>query len=216
LKYPPKDCLSPGTGFLFREYGSDNGETEMDLLPKIKADAKEELEKAYEHKSRELAESHPGYLQCYCDIVKKKKLTDEKNEITTLNFNEGKKGTKPGKGEDVTKEVSLCNEYLIDSLISKVAGQSVAFFIIAINTILKMIIIKLIEWTGEDTFSKRLTSITNMVFVAQFFNTGILLLLVNANLSEHTFIPGSQTILGLGQFYDYSPQWYVDVGFKLV
>lgn len=55
-----------------------------------------------------------------------------------------------------------------------------------------------------------------MVFIAQFFNTGILLLLVNANLSEHTWVPGSQSVLSVGQFFDYAPQWYVDVGFKLV
>jgi hypothetical protein len=45
-------------------------------------------------------------------------------------------------------------------------GQSVAFFIIGINTILKIVIIKLIQWIGQDTYSKQLTSITNMVFIA--------------------------------------------------
>lgn len=40
-------------------------------------------------------------------------------------------------------------------------------------------------------------------------------MLVNANLAEHTHFPGYQ-ILQAGQFYDYAPQWYVDVGFKLV
>jgi len=66
----------------------------------------------------------------------------------------------------------------------------------------------------EDTYSKQLTSITNMVFIAQFFNTGILLLLVNANLAEHHYIPGHSIVNGA--YYDYSPQWYIDVGFKLV
>jgi len=99
---------------------------------------------------------------------------------------------------------------------SKILGQSVAFFIIGVNIILKTSIIKLIQWIGEDTYSKQLTSITNMVFIAQFFNTGILLLIVNANLSEHTAIPGSGSVFSVGMFYDYSPQWYVDVGFKIV
>jgi hypothetical protein len=39
-------------------------------------------------------------------------------------------------------------------------------------------------------------------------------LLVNANLTEHTFIPGHKFIQG--PFYDYMPQWYVEVGFKMV
>jgi len=29
-------------------------------------------------------------------------------------------------------------------------------------------------------------------------------------------IPGSTTLLAFGQFYDYAPQWYVDVGYKLI
>jgi hypothetical protein len=50
---------------------------------------------------------------------------------------------------------------------------------------LKIIIIKGITWVGEDTNSEQLSSITNGVFIAQFFNSGILLLLVNGNISEH-------------------------------
>jgi hypothetical protein len=39
-------------------------------------------------------------------------------------------------------------------------------------------------------------------------------LLVNANLSEHTAIPFHG--VARGPFYDYAPQWYIDVGFKLI
>jgi hypothetical protein len=46
---------------------------------------------------------------------------------------------------------------------------------------LKELIIRMITWVGEDTHSERLSSITNGVFAAQFFNTGFVLLLVNAN-----------------------------------
>jgi hypothetical protein len=69
--------------------------------------------------------------------------------------------------------------------------------------ILKTVIILLVHWVGQDTWSKQLSSITNGVFIAQFFNTGILLLLVNANLSEHPGIPLSS--YARGPFYDYSP-----------
>lgn len=118
-------------------------------------------------------------------------------------------------GKKTKQNVDICFEYLKDKGLSLLLGNCVAFFIIGVNTILKIVIIKLIQWIGEDTYSLQLTSITNKVFVAQFFNTGILLLLVNANLSEHTYFPAYQ-ILDAGQFYDYAPQWYVDVGFKLV
>jgi uncharacterized membrane protein len=68
-----------------------------------------------------------------------------------------------------------------------------------------MCIIKLIGWIGEDTWSKQLTSITNMVFIAQFFNTGILLLIVNGNLSEHTGLGVLGRFLSFGDYYDYAP-----------
>jgi len=61
--------------------------------------------------------------------------------------------------------------------------------IIVVNIILKTVIIKLICGVGYDTHSKQLSEITNGVFYAQFFNTGFLLLIVNANLKEHTGIP---------------------------
>lgn len=61
----------------------------------------------------------------------------------------------------------------------------ITVIIVVFNTILKKSTIALLTWVGEDTYSARLASITTGVFVAQFFNTGILLLLVNANLKEH-------------------------------
>ena len=54
-----------------------------------------------------------------------------------------------------------------------------------------------------------LTKITNGVFIAQFFNTAILILLVYANLEEVS--PSLGSILD-GQFRDYSPKWYTLVG----
>lgn len=52
------------------------------------------------------------------------------------------------------------------------------------------------------------------MFYAQFFNTGFLLLLVNANLSEHQ--PKWFTQFVRGPFHDYSPDWYEEVGNKIV
>lgn len=88
-----------------------------------------------------------------------------------------------------------------------------SFFIVAINSILRMILINLIKWIGEDTHSKQLKSITNGVFITQFMNTGILILLVQANFSE-VDIPLAKSIFN-GPFYDYLPLWYTAVGYKL-
>ena len=47
-----------------------------------------------------------------------------------------------------------------------------------------------------------------------FFNTGILLVLVNANLEDVSVILSK--ILFDGKFYDYSPEWYSTVGYTMV
>ncbi len=109
-------------------------------------------------------------------------------------------------GEDIV----ICDNYFFDKYYSKALGQSIAFIIIGVNIVLKTVIIKLITWIGEDTISERLASITNGVFYAQFFNTGFLLLLVNANITEHG--PHVFTRFFRGRYYDYIPDWYGDVG----
>jgi len=108
----------------------------------------------------------------------------------------------------------MCDQYLSDKLMSKILGTSIGFIIIAVNLILKTCIIKLITWIGEDTVSEQLASITNGVFYAQFFNTGILLLIVNANMTEHS--PHFITKYIKGRHHDYMPDWYAEVGAKIV
>jgi len=75
--------------------------------------------------------------------------------------------------------------YFNDIKKSKILGLLITVTIIAVNLILKTTIVFLVKWVGEDSQSQQLTSITNGVFYAQFFNTGLLLTLVNANMTEH-------------------------------
>ena len=51
----------------------------------------------------------------------------------------------------------------------------------------------------------------------QFMNTGILILVVNANMGEHLEEDGwMHYFLSRGKYYDYSAEWYSDVGKKLI
>jgi len=105
-------------------------------------------------------------------------------------------------------------QYSKDIINSKILGTSIAFIIVAVNVILKLVTIKLVEWVGEDTESCQKALITKSVFYAQFFNTGFLILIVNANLTEHD--PHGFTKYFDGPFTDYMPQWYLDVGLKIL
>jgi hypothetical protein len=79
-----------------------------------------------------------------------------------------------------------------------------------INVILKLIIIKLVESMREDTKSEQMNSIKVAVFLAQFFNTGLLLLLSCANLSE-TNIPLLKGFFK-GPYTDFNSAWFKEIG----
>jgi len=80
--------------------------------------------------------------------------------------------------------VKICKDYVEDFYISFATTNLVQYLIVAINFILRLFIIKLIFFIGKDTESEQTKLITDGVFIVQFFNTALLLLLVNANLEE--------------------------------
>ena len=77
-----------------------------------------------------------------------------------------------------------------------------------------MFIIKLIIYIGKDTESEQTRLITNGVFIVQFFNTALLLLMVNANLAEQgSFFSIFSRSVGMP---DFNTQWFNDIGTTLV
>lgn len=62
--------------------------------------------------------------------------------------------------------------------------NSLKYVITGVNYILRTVCIALINWIGYSTESMKLQQTTNVTFYVQFFNTSLILLLVNANLSE--------------------------------
>ncbi len=85
--------------------------------------------------------------------------------------------------------------------------------VVVVNVALKMTAISLITWIGYDTHSELMARITNGVFIVLFFNTGLLITLANANLSDVSTWLGS---IFDGTHYDYSPNWHSKVGYLLV
>lgn len=71
----------------------------------------------------------------------------------------------------------------------------------------------MVYWIGEETASQQKATVTRGVFIAQFANTGFVILLVNANMTEH--FPHEVTKYLKGPYYDYMPMWYIDVGLKI-
>ena len=78
----------------------------------------------------------------------------------------------------------ICLEYYEQIMPTLFFSNGITVAIVVINVCLKKITIFLVAWIGYDTHSEIMTKITNKVFLVLFFNTGILMLMTNANLSE--------------------------------
>ena len=108
---------------------------------------------------------------------------------------------------------NICEEYVVDGYVTLFYNQSVGYMIVAINYILRLFIIKLIIYIGKDTESEQTRLITNGIFIVQFFNTGLLLLSVNANLAEQSPVLG---FMFGRKMPDFDTLWFQAIGNTLV
>lgn len=84
---------------------------------------------------------YTGPMQCFC--VMEKKLKHKKAEVYELKDDDGKvKAAEP-----------ICLKYRNDQFFSKMLALSITVIIIVINTILKLCVVGLVGWIGEDTIS---------------------------------------------------------------
>ena len=110
-------------------------------------------------------------------------------------------------------DLPLCKDYNASIMKVLITTNIITGIIVVINMVIREITIALISWIGYDTHSEQLTKITNGVFIGQFFNTAILLLLVYANFTDSDL---PLTSFFNGPFYDYSDKWYAIVGSQIV
>mmetsp|Transcript_44012 Transcript_44012/g.42596 ORF Transcript_44012/g.42596 Transcript_44012/m.42596 type:complete len:213 (-) Transcript_44012:939-1577(-) len=108
----------------------------------------------------------------------------------------------------------ICGEWFWDNYYTSAFKLGVSLSINVVNSILKIVVIKVIAFICEDEKSAQSRSIQVAVFVMTFFNTALLLLLANANFSE-THIPLVDKIFK-GKYTDLHQNWYDDVGATLV
>jgi len=111
------------------------------------------------------------------------------------------------------EEYEVCSDYQTKKYTTFMITNAVVLSIIGVNFLIRIAIILLIKWIGYETHSEMAMKITNTVFIALFFNSGILILLTNANLSDVSEFLGA---IFSHSYYDYSPKWYSKVGATLV
>lgn len=113
----------------------------------------------------------------------------------------------------ISDESDTCYQYSSDLNGGTLLTSVVSYSIVIVNIILRTINIKFINMIGYHTESEQIKAVMTAVFISTFFNTAILLLLTNANLSDSflSFIP-----INDGQFTDLTQNWYLDIGPSLV
>ena len=106
----------------------------------------------------------------------------------------------------------ICDYYSDTVLTAYLWTTALSYIIIGFNYVLTQVSIAGVDWIGYATETKRLSESTTVTWVVQFFNTGVLLLLVNANLTQQpiTFW------LTNGSYSDFNFYWFSTVGNILV
>ena len=109
--------------------------------------------------------------------------------------------------------VSICYNWYADTTLAYFLTQGAAQVIVIINYVLRLFMMSFIKFIGVTTESEETLYIKNSVFAVQFLNTGILLLIFNANLNESIPMLGG---MFNGSYADFTAPWYEDIGNTLV
>ena len=105
----------------------------------------------------------------------------------------------------------ICENYARITTKADVINFIISKAIVVSNILIRLIVILILEKTGSKTESKMTFNISLSVFFFTFMNTGILLLLSNANLKSQGI-----NILDKGTYSDFNTNWYLLTGDILV
>eukprot|EP00347_Sterkiella_histriomuscorum_P019608 403340984 len=104
----------------------------------------------------------------------------------------------------------LCYDWLTGYTITNAMIYSTAVLITILNVVITEVLIRLSRFQKFHTKTEEKASSTIKMFLIQFINTGLVILLVNAKVTEVT-LPDFFPLLG-GEFQDFTVEWYRVVG----
>lgn len=105
-------------------------------------------------------------------------------------------------GKHITGEV--CEDYLRSSIFIQLTAVALPLMIIVFNVVLKALAIALVQWLSFENKTVEISIIQSVVFLLMFFNSGLAILLINANI--HNF--NENGVLFNGLYADFSDDWY--------
>lgn len=115
------------------------------------------------------------------------------------------------------REEPICEVWLEDFVTVKGATNMISGLIVGINFFFKTVLIKLVNWIRLPTQTHVAEAVLYGVFMAQFFNTGFMLVLNEACFADFDGGEGLlSSIFVVGQSTDFTMQWYNTIGLTLM
>lgn len=108
------------------------------------------------------------------------------------------------------EETDLCYTYWSDFATGFALTNFVTILVTIINIVIRTVNIKLITSIGYATVSKQVSLIMLSIFWATFINTGIILLMTNAELKDTPYPLALFPIHS--QYPDFNENWYEQIG----
>lgn len=114
-----------------------------------------------------------------------------------------------------------CKDWLNNYTLTTTLGYVISFFISALNGILRFTLRVSTKFEGHHDVTSRLSSAFSKMWIVQFVNTAVILLIINNKLSEDGLIQrvlnstGTSSFLFNGDYSDFTSEWYGVVGITL-
>jgi hypothetical protein len=141
---------------------------------------------------------------CYCDAKVKEASARSRWGIL-------------GALKGVTEEEPLCMSYAKSYITATVMGQVTAFIIVFVNTVLEKIMWYCTEIEHHPSISSHIASISVKIFITQFINTAIVVMVVNARPPNGITLGFLQQFgILAGRFPEYNRGWYAVVGTNIL
>jgi hypothetical protein len=151
---------------------------------------------------------YKSLVECYCkNALVTKSILEVMNEWFV-------------SAENPNQRAAYCSLWARSFITAQGLSILAILIVVIINALLSQILQVLVALEKHHTESAQVVSRVTKVFMAQFCNTAILMVVINANLDY--FVEDNQPIslssfqIFNGKYSDFSPEWYSDVGVALM
>ena len=175
--------------------------SELDKIyskPQLSNLAADEWIEYYKKGGEDMGRQISGTLACFCSD----EYEDKGDDAATYNY----------LASDGTK-VQTCSEIFSDRAAVVYIKMGVSMMIVGVNFVLRIILVDLIKSLRLRTVTEETNYTMVSIFIGQFVNTAILLLLNSANFKDIDGGKGPLSyIFMVGDLTDFNVEWYRSVG----